>query len=142
MNDTLLTAEQLAPLEALFGASYPQTLREMATSVYAALLERASTLPEHPGRAQRLARLALDITNRLSRDFGGNGLYVPQAMTFHLTARNREMYALHDNKRWTYKTLGKKYDLSESQVRNIIAACMEDELAERQHGLPGFDESA
>jgi hypothetical protein len=52
------------------------------------------------------------------------------------------MYALHDNKRWTYQTLGLKYGLSDVQVRNIIQACMDEEMERRQGRLPGLDDPA
>lgn len=130
----------LGPLEAAFTASYPQALRDLATSIFMELLERAAHLPLHPGRPARLAALALALTNRLSQDFGGNNLYIHKATLHHLTRRNREMYALYDNKRYTYKTLGQKYGLTEVQVRNIIQACIEEEMALRQGRLPGLDD--
>lgn len=130
----------LAPLEALFSPAYPQTLRDLATSLFMELLDRSSHQPHHPGRGPRLAQLALALTNRLSADFGGNNLYMHKALSHHLTERNREMYALYDNKRWTYKTLGKKYGLTEVQVRNIIQACIEEEVSRRQGRLPGLDD--
>ena len=130
----------LAPIEALFSASYPQALRDLATSLFMELLDRSSNQPHHPGRGHRLAQLALALANRLSSDFGGNNMYIHKAVTHHLNARNREMYALYDNKRWTYKTLGKKYDLTEVQVRNIIQACIEEEVSRRQGRLPGLDD--
>lgn len=131
----------LKPLETLFAPAYPQTLRDLATSMYLELMERAAGLPVHPGRAPRLAQLAMALTNRISRDFGGNGLYIHKAVSFHLTQRNWEMFALYDNQRWTYKTLGLKYGLSEVQVRNIVQACLDEEVARRQGKLPGLDDA-
>ena len=125
----------LRPLEALFAPTYPHTLRDLATSLFMELLDRNAGLVPHPARAGRLAELALALVNRLSRDFGGNGLYIHKAVTHHLTQRNWEMFALFDNQRWTYKTLGHKYGLSEVQVRNIIQACLEEELEKRQGKL-------
>lgn len=130
----------LAPLEALFAPTFPQTLRDLATSLFMELLDRSADLPVHPGRKRRLAGLALALANRLSRDFGGNGLYINRAVSHHLTARNWEMFALYDNQRWTYKSLGIKYGLSEVQVRNIIQACTDEEVARRQGRLPGLDD--
>lgn len=130
----------LKPLEDLFAAAYPQTLRDLATSMFMELLEQAVDLPEHPARAGLLARLALDLANRLSRDFGGNGLYIHKAVSYHLSQRNWEMFALYDNKRWTYKSLGLKYGMSEVHARNIIQACMDEEVARRQGRLPGLDD--
>ena len=140
MTPEHITAQDLAPLEALFAASYPQALRDMATSMFMELLERSVHLTPHPGRAHRLARLALALANRLSRDFGGSNDYIHKAVSHHLTQRNREMYLLHDNKRWTYQTLGRKYGLTDVQVRNIIQACIEEEIERRQGRLPGLDE--
>lgn len=139
MTTKPIRPQDLAPLEALFAPTYPQTLRDLATSIFMELLERSAHLPLHPGHATRLAQLALALVNRLSRDFGGNGLYIHKAVTHHLTQRNWEMYALYDNKRWTYQTLGIKYGLSEVQVRNIITACIEEETKARQGRLPGLE---
>lgn len=137
---THATKQDLAPLEAVFDVAYPQTLRDMATSLFQQLLEHNAHLPVHPGRAPRLAQLALVLTNRISADFGGNNLYIHKAVVFHSTQRNRDMYALYDGRRWTYKTLGKRFDLTEVQVRNIITACIEEERALRQGRLPGLDD--
>lgn len=125
----------LKPLEALFDPAYPQTLRDLATSMFLELIDQAQALPLHPGRGARLARLALALTNRLSCDFGGNGLYIHKAVSYNLTLRNREMFALYDNQRWTYKTLGIKYGLSEVMVRNIIKACLDEDTQARQGKL-------
>lgn len=140
MTTEPIRPQDLMPLEALFEASYPQALRDLASSIFMELLERSAHLPLHPARAHRLAQLAMALTGRLSRDFGGNNLYIHKAVLHQLTQRNREMYALHDNKRWTYKTLGQKYGLTETQVRNIIQACIEEEMARRQGRLPGLDD--
>lgn len=135
-----IQAADLAPLEALFSSSYPHALRDLATSIFMELLEQSASLPRHPGRSHRMAQLALALTNRLSRDFGGNNFYIHKAVSHHVTQRNREMYDLYDNKIWTYKTLGRKYGLTEVLVRNIISACIAEELALRQGCLPGLDD--
>ena len=140
MTQDHLSTEDLAPVEALFVASYPQALRDFAISLFTELMERSEHLPVHPGRAPRLAQLAMALTNRLSRDFGGSNMYIHKAVSHHLTQRNREMYLLHDNKRWTYQTLGRKFNLTDVQVRNIIQACIDEEVAGRQGRLPGLDD--
>lgn len=140
MTSEPVRPQDLAPLEALFSPSYPQALRDLATSLFMELLERAAQQPHHPGRAQRLAGLAIALADRLSTDFGGNNMYIHKAVVHRLTQRNRAMYALYDNKRWTYKTLGQKYGLTEVQVRNIIQACLEEEVSRRQGRLPGLDD--
>lgn len=139
MTSESIRSQDLGPLEALFAPTYPQTLRELASSMFMELLELNADLPVHPQRSTRLAQHALALTDRLSRDFGGNGLYIHKAVTHHLTQRNWIMFGLFDNKRWTYKTLGHKYGLSEVQVRNIIQACLDEEVAKRQGRLPGID---
>ena len=130
----------LSPLEAMFAPSYPQTLRDLATCMFMEMLARSADLPPHPARAGLLARLALDLTNRISQDFGGNGLYIHKAVSFHLSKRNWEMFELYDNQRWTYKSLGLKFGMSEVHARNIIQACLEEELKRRQGRLPGLDD--
>ena len=104
------------------------------------MLDRSEGLPDHPARAGLMARLALDLTDRLSRDFGGNGLYIHKAVSFHLSKRNREMFELYDNQRWTYKSLGLKFGMSEVHARNIIQACLDEDIASRQGRLPGLDD--
>lgn len=141
MTHDAIRTQDLAPLEALFVPTYPQPLRDLATSMFMELIERNADLPEHPGRAPRLAQLALALTNRLSLDFGGTNFYMHKAVSHHLTQRNWIMFGLFDNRRWTYKTLGHKYGLSEVQVRNIIQACLDEEVAKRQGRLPGLDDN-
>lgn len=78
----------LDPLEALFQPTYPQTLRYIATSLFMALLDTSADLPKNPNRAHRLAVLVLSGANRLSRDFGGNQLYIPVWRNSHQTTIN------------------------------------------------------
>jgi Mor family transcriptional regulator len=108
--------------------------------MFTKLLELSADLPPHPARAGLLAALALDLSNSISQDFGGNGLYIHKAVSFHLSKRNLEMFELYDNQRWTYKSLGLKFGMSEVHARNIIQACLEDELKRRQGRLPGLDD--
>lgn len=133
-----ITLQDLAPLEAMFDPAYPQTLREIATSTFMHLLEVSQVMPDDPMRGPCLAELALGITNRLSNDHGGCNLYLPKAVSFYLSPRNRKMCAEF---RGDYKALARKYKLTEQQVRNIVDAWQREQFFKRQGRLPGLDDA-
>lgn len=133
-----ISHKDLAPLEVLFDATYPPTLRDLATSLFMQLLETFAALAPDPLRGAALARLALEQADRISIDHGGCNLYIPMATSFKLTPRNIKMC---QEFRGDYKALARKYKMSEQQVRNIVDSWQRDQFLKRQGRLPGLDDT-
>ena len=126
MSDAQLPA--LIPLHALLPQGFPATLTEIAEQLYLQLAEEDLWV-DRPDRAHWLASVALRQVDRLSVEFGGGNLYLHKGASFRLTPRNRQMY---QEFRGDYKTLARKYKLSEQQVRNIVDAWQRERFLRRQ----------
>lgn len=136
MNLERLTGRDLAPLEALIDADYPERLREMATCLFATLIEDplSSALPR-----PALARLALDLTDQLSTELGGANFYMHKGHHYRLSLRDRQM--MREYRGNNIPQLAAKYRLTETRVRQIVAAYEAEEFARRQPSLPGLSEN-
>jgi len=129
-------AEVLAPLERLFDEAYPERLREVAVCLFLELLD-AEDLPLRLG-VQRLAQLALDQTERLSFDLGGESFYMHRGTRYRLSLRDRQIVAEFNGR--NQHLLARKYGLSVMRIYQIIAAAREEEVARRQGRLDLGDE--
>jgi Mor family transcriptional regulator len=127
-----LTSAQLAPLEALFDESYPERLREVATFLYQVLMDAQSLHTTHG--AERLALLALEQTELLSQELGGDSFYMHKAHGHRLAQRNRQIGEEHNGR--NLEELVKKYDLCKVRIRQIVADWERRERARRQGSLP------
>ncbi len=126
-----LTANDVEPLNRQLDVGYPERLREIATSLYAELLERVE-LVDALGRPA-LADLAIAQTERLSADFGGHTMYMHKGVSYRLTPRNQQMCAEFrgDN----YAELADRYELTEMRVRQIVDSWRREQFLARQGSL-------
>lgn len=129
-------ATTLAPLEGLFDEAYPERLREIATCLFLELLD-AEGLVQLLG-VPRLAQLALDQTERLSFDLGGESFYMHRGTRYRLSLRDREIVAEFNGR--NQHQLARKHGLSVMRIYQIIAAWREEEIARRQGRLDLDDE--
>lgn len=113
-----IPAEQLAFLEKSLPEGMHPTLREMATSIYLHLVED-SALVESLG-CDRLASLALGLTDRICLENGGGSFYLPRGIAGFLSARDREIFAAHNGR--NLRELARKYNLSDMRIHQIIKA--------------------
>ncbi len=68
---------------------------------------------------QEVAELiGLDTYKKLIKSVGGSFMYIPKENTICVKARNKIIRKEFDG---NYKKIGRKYRLSEKQVRNIIS---------------------
>lgn len=113
-----LSIEQLAPLEALFASSWPETWRELATSHYVTLL----SAPGADAVAQtHLAQLAVALTMGIAQDLGGTQLYIPVGAEVINSARTQRVLELLRNGR-SYRDAANTVGITPRQVRNIERA--------------------
>lgn len=120
-------------LEDMFAVGYPETLRSIARSVFVELMSKYSNAVPNPRRELRIAKWSIDTANRISCDLGGASYYICKYHRVDLNARNWEMYA--EFKGNNYRSLSRKYNLTATQVRNIVNACREIKFLERQMSL-------
>lgn len=129
-----LTMSALAPLEALLGDDYPERLREMATCMYAQLLDEQDL--QSLGR-DRLAQLAAQLTNALSAELGGGNFYMHKAVAWRLSQRDRQLVNEFNGSNIPW--LAHRYRLTETRVRQILAAAKAEEFQRRQPPLFGLE---
>lgn len=126
-----LSAAQLAPLESLFDESYPERLREVAACLYQRLIEAQSLQAAHG--AERLALLALEQTELLSQELGGDSFYMHKGHAYRLAQRNRQIGEEYNGR--NLDELVRKYDLCKVRIRQIVADWERRERARRQGAL-------
>lgn len=124
--------DELAPLEALMAPEWPDTWRELATSLFVTLLSA-------PGSAQvpphALARLAVAQTLGIALDMGGTQPYIPIGADVMSSARVHRVVELLEQQR-SYKQVADATGLTESRVRHIERAWRREQIAARQGRLP------
>jgi Mor family transcriptional regulator len=127
----------LAPLHARLDEAYPETLRQFAEVLYAQLVEddpRPAGQPTAPERLDALALLALRQAGRLSADMGGISWYMPKGIYYHASRRDQQMYEAYKGGK-TYRALAQEYSLTVERIRQICAALLAQERAQRQGKL-------
>lgn len=126
-----LTVEQIAPLEALFTASWSDTWRDLATSQYLTLLSApGSSAVTHA----QLAQLAVALTIGLAQDLGGTQPYIPVGAEVMTSARTLRVIELL-RKGKSYKDVATATGITASRVRNIERAWRQEQLALAQGSL-------
>lgn len=128
-----LTVQDLAVLQALVPQDYPERLVEIATSLFAFLVDNPLA---HGMTRQQQAALALGQTEGLRADHGGSMFYFPAAHSYQLTLRDRQMIREFTGN--NIRQLAVKNGLSETRVRQIIAAWEAEDRERRQMKLPGL----
>lgn len=78
-------------------------------------------------------RLGQDLALEISREWGGTSPYIPVSTA--VSDRNRRIFA--DYRDGNYLELARKYNLSERQVRTIVARVRAAEIARSQADLFG-----
>lgn len=126
-----LTQEQLAPLEALIPPGWPDTWRELATSLYVTLISA-------PGADAvelfSLANLAIALTLGIAQDLGGSQPYIPVGADVMSSARARRVIDLL-KQGLGYRQAADATGLTESRVRQIESEWRKQQMALRQGQL-------
>lgn len=108
-----LQTGDLGPLMALIPEGYHDTLKEIAFFIFEELVSQA---PDE--NHERLAGFALNSAEKLSQEYGGSQLYIPNQKVSDM----RRKYAAirRDFRGNNYFELSKKHDVSESRIRQIV----------------------
>lgn len=126
-----LSAQQIAPLEALLPSEWPDIWRELATSQYVTLISAPGA---EAVAVQQLAQLALALTMGIAQDLGGTQPYIPVGAAMASGAKARAVIQLLDQSR-SYKSVAAEMGLTESRVRQIESAWRREQFASRQARL-------
>ena len=126
-----LTAVQIAPLESLLPPDFPDTWRDLATSLFTTLLSA-------PGSdavdASALARLAIAQTMGIAQDMGGTQPYIPVGAAMASGAKAKAVIAALLQGR-SYRDVALEVGLTESRVRHIESAWRRAQFERRQASL-------
>ena len=126
-----LNPAQIAPLEALFADSWPDTWRELATSHYVTLL----SAPGSEAVAQtHLAKLAVALTMGIAQDLGGTQPYIPVGAEVMTSARTQRVIELL-RKGKSYRDVATIIGITASRVRNIERAWRHEQMSLAQGKL-------
>lgn len=126
-----LNPAQIAPLEALFADSWPDTWRELATSHYVTLL----SAPGSDAVAQtHLAKLAVALTMGIAQDLGGTQPYIPVGAEVMTSARTQRVIELL-RKGKSYRDVATVIGITASRVRNIERAWRHEQMSLAQGKL-------
>lgn len=127
-----MTPAQIAPLEALMGADWPDTWRDLAVSQFLTLVSAPGALAVAPAS---LARLAVALTLGIAQDMGGTQPYIPVGAMLAASAKVRRVMELL-GQGIGYKAVADATGLTESRVRQIEAEWRRQQMALRQGQLP------
>lgn len=123
-----LTPEQIGPLEALMTGAFPDTWRDFARSHYLTLLAL------HAGRAPgELAAEAIELTRGIAQDLGGSQPYIPVGHFFAADAK--AMRVVNGFTGDNHRELALRESITESRVRQILAAWRNEQFERRQASL-------
>lgn len=126
-----LSSAQIAPLDALMGADWPGTWRDLATSHFVTLVSAPGAGAVEP---VALARLAVALTLGIAQDLGGSQPYIPVGAMLAASAKARRAMELLDQ-RASYRQVADATGLTESRVRQIEAEWRRQQIAARQGSL-------
>ena len=126
-----LSSAKIAPLEALMGADWPDTWRDLATSHFVTLVSAPGAGAVEP---VALAQLAVALTLGIAQDLGGSQPYIPVGAMLAASAKARRAMELLDQ-RASYRQVADATGLTESRVRQIEAEWRRQQIAARQGSL-------
>ena len=126
-----LNPAQIAPLEALFADSWPDTWRELATSHYVTLLSAPGS--EAVARTH-LAKLAVALTMGIAQDLGGTQPYIPVGAEVMTSVRTQRVIELL-RQRKSYRDVATIIGITASRVRNIERAWRHEQASLAQGKL-------
>lgn len=126
-----LPATSLAPLEQAMPKDWPETWRELATSLFVTLIcaPGSSTIP-----SEALAHLAMAQTLGVAQDLGGTQPYIPVGSMLAASARARRAMDMR-SRGASYQQAAAATGLTESRIRKIESEWRREQMALRQGRL-------
>ncbi len=118
-------------LEDLLPPALNETLREITLSIYLELLDDAQIV-EALGK-ERIAEMALMLTDRVSRDVGGSTFYMPKGISFRMAPRDVVIGSRYNGR--NRRELAQEYGLCDMRIDQIYKRWLASERAKRQGQL-------
>lgn len=144
MTKRYMTAAELAVLEAMLPDKMTDRMRDVAVCMFEALVLLDARCGQSAPAGGWLAQLQAWTTQvmaqmqHIANEVGGEAIYFAKGLAMHVSSRDRELYAKFNGH--NHRELAKLYDITETRVRQIIAAIERERFLARQNKLPGFDD--
>ena len=85
------------------------------------------TIESLDGEQREIAEcVGMDGYKKLVENFGGTSVYIQKSDTLCINSRNKKIFESFNG--YNYKVLARKFNLSEGQIRKIIALSYRSEL--------------
>lgn len=134
-----MTGAELSVLEAMLPEKMTERMRDVAVCMFEALVlldDRAGQ--KAPGgdwlvQLQTWATQVLAQMQHIANEVGGEAIYFAKGLAMQVSSRDRELYAKFNGH--NHRELAKAYDITETRVRQIIAAIERERFLERQGSL-------
>lgn len=142
MTKRYMTAQELAVLEAMLPDKMTDRMRDVAVCMFEALVLLDERCGQPAPGGEWLAQLQAWTTQvmaqmqHIANEVGGEAIYFAKGLAMHVSSRDRELYAKFNGH--NHRELAKLYDITETRVRQIIAAIERERFLARQNQLPGF----
>lgn len=126
-----LSAARLAPLDQAMPPDWPETWRELATSLFVTLIcaPGGGNIP-----AEALAQLAMAQVLGLAQDMGGTQPYIPVGSMLAASARAQRAMQMR-RAGASYQQAAAATGLTENRIRKIEAEWRREQMALRQGRL-------
>jgi hypothetical protein len=139
-----MTAAELAVLESMLPEKMTADMRDVAVCMFEALVLLDVRCGQAAPGGDWLAQLQTWTTQvmaqmqHIANEVGGTAIYFAKGLAMHISSRDRELYAKFNGH--NHRELAKAYSITETRVRQIIAAIERERFLARQNKLPGFDD--
>ena len=139
-----MTAAELAVLESMLPEKMTADMRDVAVCMFEALVLLDVRCGQAAPGGDWLAQLQTWTTQvmaqmqHIANEVGGTAIYFAKGLAMHISTRDRELYAKFNGH--NHRELSKAYNITETRVRQIIAAIERERFLARQNKLPGFDD--
>ena len=138
-----MTAAELAVLEAMLPEKMTADMRDVAVCMFEALVlldvraGQAAPAGDWLAQLQTWSTQVMAQMQHIANEVGGTAIYFAKGLAMHVSTRDRELYAKFNGH--NHRELAKLYDITETRVRQIIAAIERERFLQRQGNLLGFD---
>lgn len=139
-----MSAPELAVLETALPEKMTEDMRAVAVCMFEAVVlmdgrcGQAAPAGEWLAQLQAWAVQVMAQMQHIAAEVGGTAIYFAKGLAMHISTRDRELYARFNGH--NHRELAKLYDITETRVRQIIAAIERERFLQRQGKLAGFDD--
>lgn len=143
LSKRYMTTAELAVLESMLPEKMTDRMRDVAVCMFEALVLLDARAGQVAPGGDWLAQLqtwsaqVMAQMQHIANEVGGEAIYFAKGLAMHVSARDRELYAKFNGH--NHRELAKAYNITETRVRQIIAAIERERFLQRQGNLLDFD---